>query len=66
MGSDSLCVVMVSGVVVVFCGGDSVGGSGSFCLSSWFFAPSMANLRPQNLPLSSIYRKFYYFFHEKC
>ena len=30
-------------------------------LSSWFFAAAMANLRPQNLPLSAIYCKFYYF-----
>ena len=30
-------------------------------LSSWFFADGMANLRPQNLPLSAIYRKFHYF-----
>ena len=30
-------------------------------LSSWFFAAAMANLRPQNLALSAIYRKFYYF-----
>ena len=30
-------------------------------LSSWFFAAAMANLRPQNLPLSALYCKFYYF-----
>ena len=30
-------------------------------LSSWFFAAAMANLRLQNLPLSAIYCKFYYF-----
>ena len=30
-------------------------------LSSWFFAAAMANLRPQNLPLSAIYCKFHYF-----
>ena len=30
-------------------------------LSSWFFAAAMANLRPQNLPLSASNRKFYYF-----
>ena len=30
-------------------------------LSSWFFAAAMASLRPQNLPLSVIYCKFYYF-----
>ena len=30
-------------------------------LSWWFFAAAMSNLRPQNLPLSAIYRKFYYF-----
>ena len=35
----------------------------AFCikLSSWFFAAAMANLRPQNLPLSAIYCKFHYF-----
>ena len=34
-----------------------------FVLSSlfFFFAAAMANLRPQNFPLSAIYRKFYYF-----
>ena len=31
------------------------------CLSSWFFAAAMANLRPQYLPLSAIHCKFYYF-----
>ena len=30
-------------------------------LSSWFFAAAMANLRPQNVPLSAIYSKFHYF-----
>ena len=34
---------------------------GDVKLSSWFFAAAMANLRPQNLPLSAIYCKFYYF-----
>ena len=32
-----------------------------YYLSSWFFVAAMANLRPQNLPLSAIYSKFYYF-----
>ena len=42
-------------------GNDENDDGGYIKLSSWFFAAAMANLRPQNLPLSAIYRKFYYF-----
>ena len=36
-------------------------GRSAIDLSSWFFAAAMANFRPQNLPFSAIYRKFYSF-----